>query len=138
MTVLVFVCSRPTSSSSVRWLWQSSVLLRPWNCLNVIISVIILCISIGMIRYICWLEGICMLYWRPVHRRLKGIGAPCLQRFGAPCLPFLYFTGNSFKYLYFFQGWYDICNIIVVIRQSEWAICTKLLILFFWALLHKP
>ena len=30
---------------------------------------------IGMIRYICWLEGICMLYWRPVHRRLKGIGA---------------------------------------------------------------
>ena len=45
---------------------------------------------IGMIRYICWLEGICMLYWRPVHRRLKGIGAPCLQRFGAPCLLLAY------------------------------------------------
>ena len=84
MTVLAFVCSRPTSNSSVRWLWQSSVLLRPWNCPNVIISVIILCISIGMIRYICWLEGICMLYWRPVHRRLKGIGAPCLQSYCVP------------------------------------------------------
>ena len=48
MTVLAFACSRPTSSSSVRWLWQSSVLLRPWNCPNVIISVIILCISIGI------------------------------------------------------------------------------------------
>ena len=130
MTVLAFACSRPTSSSSVRWLWQSSVLLRPWNFPNVIISVIILCISIGMIRYICWLEGICMLYWRPVHRKLKG--------FGAPCLPFLYFTGNSFKFLYFFQGWYDTCNIIVVIRQCEWAIGTKLLIFFSWALLHKP
>ena len=47
-----------------------------------------------------------------------------------PCLPFLYFTGNSFKFLYFFQGWYDTCNIIVVIRQSEWAIGTKLLIFF--------
>ena len=30
---------------------------RPWNYPNVIICVIILCISIGMIRYICWCEG---------------------------------------------------------------------------------
>ena len=35
---------------------------RPWNCPNVIIYVIILCISIGMIRYICWFEGIYVCY----------------------------------------------------------------------------